>query len=330
MNGTTVRRRALLGATFVLAARGASAQASLPADFPRRPLTLVAPFTPGGPIDVLARVLAQGFAQRSGLGAAVDNRTGGGGTIGIDLVRRAAPDGATMLVIPAGNLTISPTLVRNLPYDVERDFAPVSLMASAPNVIVAAPGFAARTPQQLVALAKQRPDSIAYGSSGVGSQLHLVMELLRAQAGIELQHVPYRGTTQALTDLLGGRIQLLSSNLPVVLPGLREGRLQALAVTTAQRVPQLPEVPTLAESGFPDIDVSSWYGLLVPRATPAATVGAIAEVTLAVLRAPETQRALEAQGLDIIGEAPAPFAARIRRETALWAEVIRARGITME
>ena len=320
-------RRALFGAGAAILASPAYAQA--PQGFPSRPLTLVAPFTPGGPIDVLARILAQGFTQRSGVAAQVDNRTGGGGTIGIDLVRRATPDGATMLVIPAGNLTISPTIVRNLPYDVERDFAPVSMMATTPNVIVAAAGAPIRSVADLVAMAKARPDSISYGSSGVGSQLHLQMELLRSKAGIELLHVPYRGTTQALTDLLGGRIQLLSSNLPVVLEGVRERRLQAIAVTTAQRVAQLPEVPTLAEAGF-DIDVTSWYGLLVPRATPAATIRAITEMTEAVLRAPDNARGLAAQGLDILCEPPDVFAARLRRETSLWADVIRARGITAE
>jgi len=314
-----ITRRAVLATPF--------ATPALAQGFPSRPVTLVAPFTPGGPIDVLARVLAAGFVAR-GSTAAVDNRTGGGGTIGIDLVRRAPPDGTVMLVIPAGNLTISPTLVRNLPYDVERDFAPVSMMATTPNVIVAATGSPLRTVTDVVAAARARPDTVAYGSSGVGSQLHLLMELLRSKAGIEIQHVSYRGTTQALTDLLGGRIALLSSNLPVVLQGVRDGRLHPLAVTTARRVAELPEVPTLAESGFPDIDVTSWYGLLVPRATPPATVRAIGEATEAVLRAPDNARTLAAQGLDILCEPPDVFAARLRRETALWAEVIRTRGIT--
>jgi tripartite-type tricarboxylate transporter receptor subunit TctC len=319
----TMKRR-----TF-LALAGAGLSLPAHAQLPNRPVTLVAPFTPGGPIDVLARVLAQGFQAR-GMTATVDNRTGGGGTIGIDIVRRATPDGSTMLVIPAGNLTISPTIIRNLPYDVERDFAPVSMLASAPNVIVGPANTPFRTPQQLIAAARARPDSIAYGSPGVGSQLHLLMELLRAKADVEWQHVPYRGTTQALTDLLGGRIQLLSSNLPVVLPGIREGRLHAIAVTTARRVAQLPDVPTLAESGYPDIDVTSWYGLLVPRATPAATVRAIGEAAEAILRASETAPVLANQGLDIATEPPDVFAARLRRETAMWAEVIRARGITAE
>jgi tripartite-type tricarboxylate transporter receptor subunit TctC len=326
------RRRTILAAGTTLLAGSARAQGGaqgLPPGFPTRAITLVAPFTPGGPIDVLARVLAQGFVGR-GATASVDNRTGGGGTIGIDIVRRAPADGTVMLVIPAGNLTISPTLVRNLPYDVERDFAPVSMMATTPNVIVAAPGGPIRDVASLLAAARARPGEVSYGSSGVGSQLHLQMELLRSKANVEFQHVPYRGTTQALTDLLGGRIQLLSSNLPVVLSGIREGKLQPIAVTTAQRVAQLPDVPTLAESGFPDLDVTSWYGLLVPRATPAQTVQAIGSVTEAVLRAPEVGRTLANQGLDIICEPPDVFTARLRRETALWGDVIRSRGITAE
>jgi tripartite-type tricarboxylate transporter receptor subunit TctC len=323
----TIGRRALLAAGaagFALPAR-----AQLPPGFPNRAITLVAPFTPGGPIDVLARVLAAGFVQR-GATAAVDNRTGGAGTIGIDLVRRSVPDGTTMLVIPAGNLTISPTITRNLPYDVERDFAPVSMMATTPNVIVAPANSPIRTVRQMLDMARARPDAISYASSGVGSQLHLQMELLRAKAGVEMQHVPYRGTTQALTDLLGGRVQLLSSNLPVALAGVREGRLHPIAVTTARRVAELPDVPTLAESGFPDIDIASWYGLLVPRATPAATVAAINAVVEEILRAPDNARTLANQGLDIVAEKPDVFAARIRRETVLWAQVIRDANITTD
>lgn len=298
------------------------------AQMPSRPITLIAPFTPGGPIDVLARVLAQGFLARTGQPAAVDNRAGGAGNIGIDLVRRAAPDGTTLLVIPAGNLTINPTLMRNLPYDVERDFAPVSMMATTPNLIIASPAFAARDLAGLIAAAKARPGDITYASPGVGSQLHLAMELLRARAGIDIQHVPYRGTTQALTDLLAGQVQLLASNLPVALPVVQAGRAHAIAMTTALRSAALPNVPTLAESGFPGMDVTSWYGLLAPKATPPDVVAALAQATEAILRAPATQATLTAQGLDIACEPPEIFAARLRRETTMWAAIIRERGIT--
>lgn len=323
-----MRRRALLlgAASLPALAQPALTQENLP----RRPITLVAPFTPGGPVDVLARILAQGLQARTGQSAGVDNRTGGAGNIGIDAVRRSPPDGTTILVIPAGNLTINPTLMRNLTWDLERDFAPVSMLATAPNLIVSAPGLAARTIPELIALAKARPDALSYGSPGVGSQLHLAMELFTQKAGITITHVPYRGTTQALNDLLGGQIQLLVSNLPVVLPAVRDGRLRALAMTTAQRTPALPDVPTLGEGGIAGIDVTSWYGILVPRATPPATVQALAAAAEAILRAPETAASMVAQGLDVVCEPPDVFAARLRRESATWAQVIRDRNITID
>jgi len=313
-----MRRRVLL------AALSAPALAQVPG----RPITLIAPFTPGGPVDVLARVLAQGFLARTGQPATVENRAGGAGNIGIELVRRAVADGTTLLVVPAGNLTINPTLLRNLPYDVERDFAPVSMMATTPNLLIANPRFAPRTVAELLAAARARPGEITYGSPGVGSQLHLAVELMKGRAGVDIQHVPYRGTTQALTDLLSGQIQLLASNLPVALPVVRGGRAHAIAMTTAARSAALPDVPTLAESGFPGMDITSWYGLLVPRATPPAVVAALAETTEAILRAPETLATLTAQGLDIVCEPPAVFAARLRSETAMWAAVIRQHRIT--
>lgn len=334
---TTLTRRAALrgalaGAACLAAARtgAAAAGGELPAAFPRQPLTLVAPFSPGGPIDVLARVLALGFQARTGLPATVDNRTGGAGNIGIEAVRRAPADGTTMLVIPAGNLTINPTLMRNLPFDVERDFAPVSMLATAPNLIVSTPSLPARSITELIALAKAKPGTLSYGSPGVGSQLHLAMELFDEKAGIDLVHVPYRGTTQALSDLLGGQIQLLVSNLPVVLSAVRSGQLRALAMTTAQRSPELPDVPTLEESGIPGVDVTSWYGLLVPSATPAPVVKAIADAAALVLHTPETRDRIKAQGLEIVCEPPEVFAQRLKRETAMWAKVIRDRGITLD
>jgi len=324
------RRHTLALPGLLLASPALGQTSGAPADFPRKPLTLIAPFTPGGPIDILARTLAQGFQARSGQTAAVDNRAGGAGNIGIDLVRRATPDGTTMLVIPAGNLTINPTLLRGLTFEVERDFAPVSMMATTPNIILAGTQSGIRSVADLIAKAKANPGAITYGSPGVGSQLHLAMELLRSRAEIDIQHVPYRGTTQAVADLLNGQIQLLASNLPVALPLVRDNRAVPVALTTAARTPALPDVPTLAESGFPGMDVTSWYGLLVPRATPAPVVQAIAELTETVLRAPETAPVLAAQGMDVVCEPPAVFAERLKRETAMWAQVIRERGITAD
>ncbi|MBI0535278.1 tripartite tricarboxylate transporter substrate binding protein [Roseomonas sp. KE2513] len=322
MTHQPTRRAALLLGLAALAARPAFAES-----WPTRPVTIVAPFTPGGPVDVLARVIAQGIQSASGQPAVVDNRTGAQGNIGIDAVRRAAPDGNTLLLVPAGNLTINPTLMSNLTFDVERDFGPVSMLATAPNVIVCAPSLPVRTIAELVAYAKSRPEGVTYASPGVGSQLHLAGELLAQRAGISMLHVPYRGSSQALTDVVAGNVQLLFTNLPAALAAIRGGQVRALALTTATRSPTAPEIPTLEELGLPGFDITSWYGLLAPRATPDATLAAIYAAIRAVLHAPATTASLEAQGLTITDEGLAEFGARIRCETATWAEVIRSRNI---
>jgi tripartite-type tricarboxylate transporter receptor subunit TctC len=304
----------------------ASAQSAVPAEFPKRPMTLILPLAPGGPVDVLGRLLAQEYQARSGAPASVENRTGGAGNIGIDAVRRSAPDGTTLLVIPAGNLTINPTLMPDLTFEVERDFAPITILATAANLFVASPKLGVNTIAELIA--KTRQVKLSYGTPGVGSQLHLAMELFKQKTGAEITHVPYRGTPLALTDLLGGHIDLLVSNVPVVLPVIKEGRVVPLAMTTAERSPLLPDVPTLAEAGVSGIDVTSWYGLLAPRATPKPVLDAIFTLTSDILATQALREKLDAQGLAVKIEAPDVFADRIRRETAMWRELIRARNIT--
>src|SRR5262245_12324980 len=310
----------------LLAPHRTMAQSAVPADFPKRPMTLILPLAPGGPVDVLGRLLAQEFQARSGHPASVENRTGGAGNIGIDAVRRSTPDGTTLLVIPAGNLTINPTLMPDLTFDVERDFAPITILATAANLFVASPRLAIKTIPELIAKAKQT--TLSYGTPGVGSQLHLAMELFKQKAGVEITHVPYRGTPPALTDLLGGHIDLLVSNVPVVLPVIKEGRVVALAMTTAERSPLLPDVPTLAEAGVPGIDVTSWYGLLAPRATPRPVVDAIFALTRDILQSQQVREKLDVQGLAVKIETPDVFADRIHRETAVWRDLIRQRNIT--
>jgi tripartite-type tricarboxylate transporter receptor subunit TctC len=320
------RRGVLSAVAAALTAPNTLLAQSLPAQFPQRPMTLILPFAPGGPVDVLGRLLAQEYQSRSGHAASVENRTGGAGNIGIDAVRRSAPDGTTLLVIPAGNLTINPTLMSDISFDVERDFAPITILATAANVIVAAPKLGVRTIPDLIA--KARETSLSYGTPGVGSQLHLAMELFKQKTGVEITHVPYRGTPPALTDLLGGHIDLLVSNLPVVLPVIKEGQVVALAMTIAERSPLLPDVPTLAEAGVAGIDVTSWYGLLAPRATPKPVLDAIFTLTRDILASPSVQQKLDAQGLSVKIEAPDVFADRIRRETAMWRDLIRQRNIS--
>jgi tripartite-type tricarboxylate transporter receptor subunit TctC len=318
-------RRAALAAGGALLPALARAQAP----WPSRQVTIQAPFTPGGPVDILARMLAAHIQATTGQSAVVENRAGAAGNIGIDIVRRAAPDGHALLVIPAGNFTINPTLLRGLTWEVERDFAPILMLAATPNLILANRGSGIRDLASLAAVARQRGD-LPYGTPGVGSQLHLTMEVLKRRLNLPLTHVPYRGTTQAVPDLLSGQIPLMVSNLPVALPLIQNAQVNAVAVTTAARSPLAPQIPTLAEQGLADLDVASWYGLFAPRATPAPVQQAILNLAAAALRAAQNAEALRAQGMTVSDEAGEAFAARIRRETAEWAAIIRALDIRAE
>jgi tripartite-type tricarboxylate transporter receptor subunit TctC len=316
----------LLALATVIHCACACAQPNAPADFPKRPMTLISPLAPGGAVDVLARLLGEEYQARSGHAVTIENRSGGAGNIGIDAVRRATPDGTTLLVVPAGNLTINPTLFPNLPFDVERDFAPITILGTAANLFVAGMTTGITTIAALIEKARQ--SKLTYGTPGIGSQLHLAMELFKQKAGVEITHVPYRGMPPALTDLLGGHIDILVSNLPVALPLVKERTVLPLALTTAERSPLVPEIPTLAEAGVAGIDVTSWYGLLAPRAVPKPVLDAIFSVTAGLLKTRELQQKLEAQGLGTMVESPDAFADRIRRETAAWRELIRQRNIT--
>ena len=325
MNSLRTLAGIILASTLAIApARGQD----LPAAFPKKPMTLVVPFTAGGPVDILGRLLAQSYQERSGQTATVENKTGGAGNIGIETVRKGPADGTGLLLIPAGNLTINPTLMKNLPFNVERDFTPVTILATAPNIIVASRKSGITSIPSLLAKAKTR--EVTYGSPGVGSQLHLAMELLKGETGANLVHVPYKGSSQALNDVLGDHIDLLATNLTAVIAAVRAGTAVPVAMTTAQRSPLVPDVPTLAEAGVPGIEVTSWYGLLVPKAVPAPITDAIFTVTSDIMASPALRQKLEAQGLTVMTEKPAQFAERIRRETALWAGVIKSRNIQVE
>lgn len=290
-------------------------------------LRIVVPFPAAGPADLLARTLAQGLHQRRGLTVVVDNKPGANGNIGIDAVRRAAGDGCTLLVAPAGNLTINPTLFPALSYQVERDFLPVSLLASSPNVLAVHPSVRANSVQELVALAQRANPPLGYASPGVGSGLHLAGELFRQQTGIALLHV---GTTQALNDVVGGQVPILFGTLPTLAPFIRSGALRALAVTQAKRSPAAPAIPSLAEQGVHGIEVSSWYALLVPRATPVPVVEALYADVREVFAGKVVREELARQGMEPVASTPDALATRIRQESASWAALIRARGIKAE
>lgn len=329
----TMQRRfsfSLLFAALAAVAFPASAQSDVHKQLAAERFTIVSPFPPGGPVDTLARVLSDGLAKRYGQAAVVDNQVGAAGNIGMEKVKRAKGDGHTLLVIPAGNVTINPTLMPNFPFDMQKDFVPITMLAKAPNVLVASPASGIKSVKELVAQAKAKPGTLSYASPGVGSGLHLAGELFKQQAGIDLLHVPYKGTPPALNDVLGGSVPLMFSNLPATLPFIGNGKLIALGVTEAVRSPAAPDIPTLAEQGIQGVAVTSWYGLMAPRGTPAAVVDQLAKDAAEMLAQPEVRERLKAQGMTGAAMKPAEFATHIRDETAVWARIVKARNIVAE
>ncbi|MSQ72528.1 MAG: tripartite tricarboxylate transporter substrate binding protein [Betaproteobacteria bacterium] len=307
----------------------AACGAALAQSWPARPVRIVAPFPPGGPIDVLARTVAEKLQARSAQPVIVENRPGAAGNIGIELVARAASDGYTLLFVPQGNITINATLMK-MPFSWDRDFVPVTLVATAPNMIAVHPSLAAKTVQEFIAHARANPGKVTYGSPGIGSSLHLAGELLKRSAVIDIVHVPYKGTTQAMQDLMGGQITLMFGSVPTLMPQVRAGKLRALAVTTAKRSPAAPDLPTVEEAGIRDFDVASWYGAMAPAGTPAELVRRIQSEIAAIVNLPEVRAALAAQGLYPVANTPAEFAAQIKSETAHWARIIREANIRAE
>ena len=295
--------------------------------FPDRPIKLVVASPAGGPPDVMARLLSDKMAANLGQPVIVENRSGAGGTIGARSVLAAEPDGYTLLMGSTSTLLIAPAVYKNAGYHAGT-FAPVARIADSSEVLAVHPSVPAKSVAELIAVAKSRPGALNFASAGIGTLPHLEGELLKARAQIDMNHVPYRGGGQALTGLLAGEIQVLFSTLTQMLPYIRDGQLRGLAVTSAARSPLAPDIPTLAEAGVPGIDVTSWYGLLAPRATPKPVIDAIFAVTSDILASREVQQKLEAQGLSVSIEPPQVFADRIRRETATWRELIRQRNIT--
>jgi tripartite-type tricarboxylate transporter receptor subunit TctC len=293
-------------------------------------LTLVAPFPPGGPVDVLSRILAEGLQKKTGLTVVVENLPGAAGNLGIDKVKRARPDGRTLLVVPAGNLTINPTLMPNFPFSIERDFVPVTMLAKAPNVLVASAQARLGSVRELIAQARARPGTLSYASPGIGSGLHLAGELFKQQTDTDLLHVPYKGTGPALNDVLGGTVPLMFSNLPATLAHIKSGKLVALGLTDTARTLVAPDIPTLAEQGVSGVVVTSWYGLLAPAGTPAALAEQLAKDAAEILAQPAVREQLRAQGLSDATQKPAEFAAHIKAETQTWARIIKVRGIVAE
>ncbi|WP_454725365.1 MULTISPECIES: Bug family tripartite tricarboxylate transporter substrate binding protein [Cupriavidus] len=297
--------------------------------YPAKPVRLVVPFPAGGPADVLGRVVGEGLSKAWGQNVLVDNRAGAAGNIGVDLAAKAPPDGYTLAVVPVGNIAVNPTLMPNLPYK-QADLAPVTMLATAENVLVVNAAVPARTLPELLRLAGQKPGELTFASPGAGSQAHLAGELLQLDAGIRLIHVPYKGVSPAITDLVGGQVTMMFAQLSSALPYIKAGKLRALGVASARRSAVLPDVPTIAEQGFPKFEAVSWYALMAPAGTPRDVIQQLGRQTGQVLANPALKEKLAVVGMDAAGGTPAELAAAIQKESARWAEVIHKRHITVD
>jgi tripartite-type tricarboxylate transporter receptor subunit TctC len=318
---------ALLLAATVLVALYMSA--ALAQDYPSRPVRVVVPFSPGGAVDGPMRVIAQELSKRLGTQVIVDNRPGAGATIGTEIVAKAAPDGYTLLLASQTN-AISATLYPKLSYDPIEDFVPISLIGREPGVLVVHPSLPVKTFQEFVAYVKERPGQVDYASSGNGSGQHLFAALLASMTGMKMNHVPYRGSGQATADLLGGQVQASIPGTAGMVGHIKAGKLRALAVTAAKRSPQLPDVPTVMESGVPGYEVYVWMGLLAPKGTPAPIIDKLLRELMQVLATNEVKTYMASAGIEMVGSTPAEFGAFFRSEKELWAKVIRETGAKID
>jgi len=297
--------------------------------YPAKPIRWIVPFPPGGPADLLGRLVGQKLSEAWGQPVIVENRAGAAGNLGVDLVAKAAPDGYTLVIVPTGNITVNPTLYPKLPYKAS-ELAPVTLIATVENVLVVHPSVPARSMQELVAHAKANPGKLSFASPGAGAQPHLAGEAVKLAAGVDLVHVAYKGTGPALNDLLGGQVSMMFSQLSSALPHVRSGKLRALGVASLRRSGTLPDLPTVAEQGFPGFEAVSWYALMVPANTPADIIAKLHAETVKSLRLPDVTEKLTALGAQPVGSSPVELANTITAETARWAEVIRRQGIKAE
>lgn len=323
-------RRALLAMTAVAAALatlpfGAQAQAK----WPDKTIRLVVPFPAGGTTDIVGRIAAQELHEGLGVSVIVDNRAGAGGNIGSDIVAKAAPDGYTLLLGTVGTHAINESLYSKLSFSPRKDFAPVTLIATVPNVLVVHPSVKANNVQEFIDLLKANPGKTNYGSAGNGTSIHLSGELFKSMTGTEMTHIPYKGSSPAVADLLGGQVQAMFDNLPSAISHIRSGKLRALAVTSAKRSESLPDVPSIGETvkGF---DAGSWFGLLAPAGTPPEIVQRLQTTLVEALKKPEVREKLAQQGAVPVGNTPAEFTTFIESETAKWGKVVKDSGARVD
>jgi len=315
---------ASLAFAFAVALAGGIARS---ADYPSRTIHLIVPYAAGGAADSIARVLAKRVGLALGQTIVVENRGGGGSIVGTEFVNKSEPDGYTLLLGQSGPISINPAVYKSLPYDPVKDFAPVSLTTTYPYLMVVNPALGVKTVNEFVALAKSKPGALNFGTTGVGAANHLVAELFDSKAGIRMTHIPYRGTALAVADLLAGQVQVVFSDPISALPHVNSGALIALAVTSKDRSPIAPGVPTMSESGYPGFDAVGWHGILAPSRTPPEIVAKLNAEIVAALKDPETKALLESQAMQIVGSSPEAFANFIQQDIAIWKQVADQAGI---
>lgn len=323
-------RRAALAfgiATLSAMSLGSPVQAQ---SFPDRTITLVVPFAAGGSTDVVARIIAQKMSEDLGQQIVVQNVAGAGGNLGASNVARADPDGYTILMATVATHALNPLILKTKPYDPEKDFAPISLLVIVPNVLVVNPELPAKSVQELLALLKASPDQYSYASSGNGTPLHLSGELFKTMAGVQMQHIPYKGSGPALNDVIGNQVPIMFDNLPSSSSHIKAGTLRALAVTTAERAPSFPDVPTIAESGIPGYETYTWNALFAPANTPQPVIARLNESANKALADPAVQKRMEEFSARIVGSTPEELGAHVKAELAKWTPVVRDANVQMD
>ena len=315
---------------FLLALLVALAAPAAAQNYPAKPIRLIVPFPPGGGTDLFSRAIAAKLTETLHWTIVVDNKPGAGGNLGVDAAAKSPPDGYTMVMGQTSDLAVNPTLYRKLPYDPLKDLEPVVLVASAPIIIVTAESSPYRSLADIVAAARQKPARLTLATPGNGTVAHLTGVMLQRAAGIELVHVPYKGAAQALPDLMGGQVDLYSSSVSSVIGQIKGGKVRAIAVASAKRSPALPDVPTVAESGYPGFDADSWYGLLMPAGTPAAIVQRVNAEVNKLLALPELRERIGAEGGEALGGTSARFAALLKADLAKWGDAVRQSGAKVD
>jgi len=322
-------RRTLL-ASLAVAAAGALPMGALAQNFPTKPITIIVPFSAGGTTDILARIVGQGLTTELGQSVVVDNKPGAGGNIGGSLAAKAAADGYTLFMGTVGTHAINQSLYKKMPFDPVKDFAPLSRVATVPNLLVAHPSQPFKTVKEMIAYAKANPGKITFGSPGSGASPHVSGELFKSMTGTDLLHIPYKGSAPAMTDLLGGQTSVMFDNMPSAIQHVRSGKLRPIAVTTAKRSPELPDVPTIAEAGVPGYEATSWFGMFAPAGTPKPVLDKLHAALIKVLNQADVKKKIAEQGGDVVAETPAQFAAFIQAESVKWGKVVKESGATAD